>query len=66
MSLSIDMIFHNWKSHAQAKGWKIPTGSDPFPMQTWINYWLDCEEYERDPGKGRPVIPHRSGGGQHA
>jgi len=71
MSLSIEMIFANWKRHAEAKGWKVPPARDPtvsatapaaeFPMETWISYWMDCDEYERDPSKGRPVVPHRPG-----
>lgn len=61
MSLSIGMVFANWKRHAQAKGWKVPPENDRFPMETWISYWMDCDEYERDPTRGRPVVPHRPG-----
>lgn len=61
MSLSVEMLFANWKRHATAKGWKVPAAGDPFPLQVWINYWMDCDEYERDPSRGRPVVPHRPG-----
>ncbi len=54
--------FANWQSLASAKGWKLP-GNSPLPNESWIEYWKACERYERDPKSGRPVIPHRSGGG---
>lgn len=52
-----------WQGRAVAKGWKLPGGS-PLPNESWIAYWQACQRYEDDPTSGRPVIPHRSGGGQ--
>jgi hypothetical protein len=47
---------------AQQKGWKVPRHPDPFGMDAWVRYWKDCKAYEQDPSRGRPVVPHRSGG----
>ncbi len=48
---------------AVRKGWKTPA-NDVFSDEVWIRYWRACEQYERDPSAGRPIPPHRSGGGQ--
>jgi hypothetical protein len=53
--------FANWQSLAASKGWKLP-GNSPLPNESWIAYWQACDAYERDPSRGRPVVPHRSGG----
>lgn len=45
---------------AAEKGWKLPATNSPIPAHSWNNYWSQCEEYERNPNAGRPVIPHRS------
>lgn len=46
---------------AKKKGWKTPQNT-AVGESAWINYWRACEEYERHPDGGRPVVPHRSGG----
>lgn len=51
--------FQHWQSLAASNGWKLP-GNSPLPNEAWINYWKACQDYERDPSTGRPVIPHRS------
>lgn len=43
---------------AMQKGWKTPS-NNTFPEAVWVRYWRDCEEYERNPAAGRPVVPHR-------
>jgi hypothetical protein len=47
---------------ARNKGWKIPI-NNAFPDHSWIGYWRGCQRHETDPTTGRPVPPHRSGGG---
>ncbi len=44
---------------AQEKGWKTPTNTS-LPQNSWMNYWIACQQYERNPSAGRPVVPHRS------
>lgn len=51
--------FNRWQNLAASKGWRLPRSS-PLPDEMWIDYWKACQDYERDPSKGRPVIPHRS------
>jgi hypothetical protein len=51
-------LFQRLFKKAQKKGWKTPT-NNVFPEETWIAYWQACEEYERNPEAGRPVVPHR-------
>ena len=66
MSLSIGMVYSNWKRRAEAEGWKLPGPDDPFGMEAWIVYWCQCDEHQRHPEGPRPVAPHRSGGGEVA
>ena len=40
------------------KNWKRPVNSS-MPIASWINYWRQCEEYERNPDTGRPVVALR-------
>lgn len=47
---------------AEKKGWKTPI-NNAIPESAWVAYWQACEEYERNPDAGRPVVPHRSGSG---
>ena len=54
--------FQKWQNLAASKGWKLP-GNSQLPNESWIAYWQACEAYEKDPTRGRPVIPHRSGRG---
>ncbi len=68
MSMSVEMVYDNWKREAERRGWKLPN-NDALPKEAWINYWLQCEEYERkvaagDEDPGRPVVPHRTGRGR--
>ena len=51
--------YQYWLKKAQAKGWTVPT-NNALPEHSWIAYWLACENYERNPHAGRPVVPHRS------
>lgn len=51
--------YQKWHKKALSKGWKVPV-NQVFPESTWIAYWKQCAEYERNPDSGRPVIPHRS------
>jgi hypothetical protein len=46
---------------AEEKGWSLPSTNNTFPSDAWNRYWAAKEEYERNPGKGRPIPPHRSG-----
>jgi hypothetical protein len=60
-------VYESWKRLAEQRGWKVPL-NDAFPDQTWIDYWAAMAKYETqlaagDPDPGRPVVPHRSGGG---
>jgi hypothetical protein len=50
--------FEKARSLAMRKGWRTPPFL-PCGEKTWINYWNQCAEYERDPEAGRPVVPHR-------
>ena len=45
---------------ATEKGWKLPATNTTLPAHSWNHYWAQCEEYERNPSAGRPVVPHRS------
>jgi hypothetical protein len=47
---------------AVKKGWVAPA-SGVFSDEAWMRYWSAMEEHEKDPSKGRPIPPHRSGGG---
>jgi hypothetical protein len=57
--------FQEWQNKAAARGWKLP-GNSPLPNHSWISYWKACEAYEQDPTRGRPVVPHRSGGATYS
>lgn len=46
---------------ANEKGWKLPAMNNPFPSESWNEYWKGMEQYERDPSHGRPIPPHRVG-----
>lgn len=48
---------------AEKRGWVVPSTSNQFGTEPWNRYWAAMEEYEKDPSNGRPVPPHRSGGG---
>lgn len=62
--LAQDLEFLDLHFLAIDKGWKIPSeGNDDWPKHSWIWYWRNCMAYEKDPSVGRPVVPHRSGGG---
>lgn len=50
--------WNEWQDKAIARGWKRP-GNSPLPNVAWIAYWQACEAYERDPSRGRPVVPQR-------
>jgi len=62
--LAADLEFMDLHHLAIDKGWKIPSQQNgDFPKHAWTWYWRNCEAYEKDPSVGRPVVPHRSGGG---
>lgn len=61
--LQSDLEFLEMKQFALESGWKVPGENDPSPSHTWLSYWRGCAASEEDPLRGRPVIPHRSGGG---
>jgi len=61
--LATDIEFVGLREIAVDKGWKVPPIDDPFPKHSWAWYWRNCMAYEKDPSVGRPVAPHRSGGG---
>lgn len=47
---------------AKKKGWTVPV-NNVFGDDAWVRYWRAMEEHERNPDSGRPIAPHRSGGG---
>lgn len=49
---------------AERKGWALPAPTNSLPAEMWNNYWRQMRDYERDPSKGRPVRPHRTGRGR--
>jgi hypothetical protein len=51
------MTFGQIKAKAAKRGWKTPV-NDRFPESAWLSYWNACASYEKDPSKGRPVVPH--------
>ena len=51
--------FDKWLDEAQKNGWRVPQNMN-FSAESWVNYWKQCAEYERNPDAGRPVVPHRS------
>lgn len=51
-----------WLAMAKQKGWPTPH-NDAFSPAVWVHYWERCYAYLLDPEAGRPVPPHRSGGG---
>lgn len=62
--MTTTIVYEKWKRHAAARGWNLPV-NDSFSQDSWVNYWIAMDEYERkvnagnlDPG--RPVAPHRS------
>jgi nicotinamide mononucleotide adenylyltransferase len=55
--------FRRLRKRAAKRGWVVPI-NDVFSNAVWIRYWEAMEESEKDPSKGRPIAPHRSGGGQ--
>lgn len=66
--------YNTHRNRAQARGWPAPLlGSDmdthPTWRESWVRYWHAMARYEElkasDPNgdHGRPVQPHRSGGG---
>jgi hypothetical protein len=64
-SLREDIEFSERRAVAVAKGWQVPPeNAEWLPKHAWNWYWLECANYEKDPSSGRPVPPHRSGGGQ--
>lgn len=48
-----------WFGKARGNGWVIPF-NHAFRKESWVAYWKQCDEYERNPDSGRPVPPHRS------
>jgi hypothetical protein len=47
---------------ATKKGWVVPS-NNVFCDEVWVRYWLAMDASEKDPSIGRPIAPHRSGGG---
>lgn len=45
---------------AEKRGWHLPATTNPLGSEPWNRYWADMEAHEKDPTKGRPVVPHRS------
>lgn len=69
MSLSFDQVYSGWKARAETSGWKLPpTENDPpCGKRAWVLYWAACADHEEHPqSTPRPVVPHRSGGGEAA
>lgn len=63
------------RNRAEARGWPVPlpdSDMDTHPRwrEAWVRYWHALARYEglkaSDPkgDHGRPVQPHRSGGGE--
>jgi hypothetical protein len=64
-SLREDIEFMERRAVAVKKGWKVPPeDTEWLPKHAWNYYWIGCASYEKDPTAGRPVPPHRSGGGE--
>ena len=71
MAISVSIAYSNWKREAVTRSWHVPA-VDPAgegEKAGWVRYWAQMNDYERqitagatDPG--RPVVPHRSGGGE--
>lgn len=68
MSMSIGMMYANYKRDAEQRGWPAPGAGSvldrPNWHEAWIRYWQAMERYETkvaagDPDPGRPVQPHR-------
>lgn len=49
---------------ANKKGWSVPNENNSFDDGVWLRYWQGMEAYSQGRCTGRPVPPHRSGGGQ--
>ncbi len=47
-------------TNAVRHGWKTPPSNPPCGEAAWMNFWRQCEAYEKDPNAGRPVVLHRS------
>jgi len=63
-SLREDLEFVARREIAVEKGWQVPPEDAGFlPKHAWNWYWSNCAAHEKDPSIGRPVPPHRSGGG---
>lgn len=54
--------FRTLKREAERNGWTIPH-NNIFPESAWIAYWDQCRLYKKGLIEGRPIAPHRSGGG---
>jgi hypothetical protein len=55
--------FEKYRRKAIKYGWTMPA-NDAFGPNVWLRYWQDMDQCRKDPSGGRPVAPHRSGGGQ--
>jgi hypothetical protein len=59
--------FTTIRERARAKGWTTPPPTGPLASiemrDAWMRYWYACADHEAHPETGRPVAPHRSGGG---
>lgn len=45
---------------AEKRDWDLPATTNPVGSAPWNQYWAAMEEYEKDPTKERPVVPHHS------
>jgi hypothetical protein len=62
--------YNKQRNIAESKGWPVPKrGSDmdtqPGWRDAWVRYWRAMDHAEKNPGGGRPIQPHRSGGGSN-
>lgn len=55
--------YRGWLRMAERRGWTVPA-NEVFSQQIWINFWKNMYEHESKQTEGRPIPPHRSGGGQ--
>lgn len=58
-------LYEQYRAIALERGWKVP--AEPVRDPTgWLRYWRALEYDDAHPfeDRGRPVLPHRSGGRQ--
>ncbi len=56
-------LFKKLLRRATKNGWAVPPENTPFSDDAWIRYWQAMELYSVEPNAGRPIPPHRTGGG---